>query len=107
MKNPWNSNDLAFAPMFSEEATIVLNSNSQLSGTVECCAFPMEDVDPFADGDNVSETRAVTMLVKKSDWKLSSKPVVGDKFDIGDGENYKVYSVVPEQSWWKLIGRSY
>ena len=107
MKNPWNNNDLAFAPMFSEEATIVLNSNSQLSGTVECCAFPMEDVDPFADGDNISETRAVTMLVKKSDWLLSSKPCVGDKFTLEDGENYKVYSVVPEQSWWKLIGRSY
>lgn len=84
-----------------------MNSNSQLSGTVECCAFPMEDVDPFADGDNISETRAVTMLVKKSDWLLSSKPCVGDKFTLEDGENYKVYSVVPEQSWWKLIGRSY
>ena len=109
MNNPWNNNDAAFVPMFSEEATFWLNSSSQTSGKVVCCAFPMEDVDPFADADNVSETRAVTLLVKKSAWNLtnSTKPAIGDKFVLDDGDKYKVYTVVPEQSWWRIVGRSY
>ncbi len=109
MNNPWKDIDAAFGPMFCDEATFVLNANAQLSGTIDCCAFPLEDVDPFAEGDNISDIRAVTLLIKKSAWNFtnSTKPSVGDKFTLTDGEKYKVYSIVPEQDWWKLIGRSY
>jgi len=106
MNNPWTNNELAYAPMFCDSVTFVLGA--QLSGIIQCSVFPMEDVEPFADGDNISDIRSVTLLVKKSDWNFTNrtKPEVGDKF-IMDGDNFKIYSIVPEQSWWKLIGRSY
>lgn len=78
--------------------------------TLSASVFPIEDVDPFADGDNITDIKATTVLVKKADWTRlvgSAKPVVGEKFTTTDGDNYKVYSIVPEQSWWKLVGRSY
>lgn len=108
MSNPWKDNDAAFSVMFSDTATFVLNANSQLSGTIDCCAFPMESIDPFAEGDNVSEVRSVTLLVRKSDWTFtnSTKPSTGDKFTLDDGLNYRVSTVMPEQNWWKIVGRS-
>lgn len=68
----------------------------------------MESVDPFAEGDNESEVRSVTLLVRKADWTLSgsSKPSTGDKFTLEDGLSYRVNTVVPEQNWWKIVGRS-
>lgn len=78
-----------------------------MSGVIECCAFPMESVDPFAEGDNESDVHSVTLLVRKSDWTFSgsTKPKVGDRFTFED-LNYKVCSVMLEQNWWKLVGRS-
>lgn len=108
MTNPWTENDAAFGPMFCDEVAYTLGSDSTQSGTIRCCAFPMEDVDPFAESDNVSDIRAVTLLVNKADWTFAdnAKPSVGDRFT-HDGERYRVYQVTPEQSWWRLIGRSY
>ena len=106
MNNPWKDNDAAFSPMFCDVA--VFYPDGSLSGKVDCCAFPMESVDPFAEGDNVSEVRSVTLLVRKSDWTLSGsvKPATGDKFTLEDGLSYKVQTAVPEQNWWKIVGRS-
>ena len=107
-ESPWNDNDAAFGPMFSEVAVFTLDS-SELSGNVKCCAFPKEDIDPFADSDNISDIKSVTLLVKKSDWNFTNraKPNVGDKFTLSNGEKYKIYTATPEQSWWNIIGRSY
>ena len=77
-KSPWYSNEAAFDAMFSDKAEITLIKNGE-RGTIDCCVFPKEEVDPFVEGDNESLIMMATVLVKKCDWHFSVvRPSVGD-----------------------------
>ena len=105
--SPWYSNDAAFDVMFSDEAEMVLASDGE-RGTVKCCVFPKEEVDPFIESDNESAVMQATLLMKKCDWHfLNKKPNVGDQFKLANGDKYKIFSIEAEQNWWKLNGRSF
>lgn len=106
MNNPWKNTDEAFDVMFSEEAEFTVMKTNEKS-VLECCVFPKEDVDPFAESDNESFIRAATILVRKRDWVFSTnEPMVGDQVRIPNGDIYKVASVDLEQNWYRLNGRS-
>jgi hypothetical protein len=67
MKTPWNSDIKAFEIMFSDEAEYTASVKGE-KGTIECCVFPVETVDPFADSDSDSKIKSVSVLVRKHDW---------------------------------------
>lgn len=105
MNNPWKCTDAAFDVMFSDEAEFTTIKTDETS-TLECCVFPREDVDPFADSDNQSLIKAATILVRKRDWTFDAKPSVGDQVLMPNGDKYKVASIDMEQNWYRLNGRS-
>lgn len=105
-KSPWQCNDEAFEIMFSDNAEFSLVSGER--ATLQCCVFPKEDVDPFAESDNESTIMSATILVKKSDWCFSVKaPSVGDKITLPNGDKYKITTIKNEQNWYRLEGRSF
>ena len=105
MSNPWKDTDAAFDVMFSDEAQFTTIKTNETS-TLRCCVFPREDVDPFADSDNVSTIKAATVLVRKSDWTFNAAPSIGDQVLTPNGDKYKVSSIDMEQNWYRLNGRS-
>ena len=104
-KNPWFL-DEAFDVMFSEDAEFTASAVG-MRATLKCCVFPREDVDPFAERDNVSEIKSVSVLMKKRAWTLTDRPAVGDKIKLANGDKYKILAVADEQNWWRITGRSY
>lgn len=77
-KSPWRGDGGAFDVMFDDEAEFRLEDGRR--STVKCCVFPMETVDPFADSDNESAIKSVSVLVRHCDWHfVEKKPSVGDQ----------------------------
>ena len=92
--------------MFDDVAEFTLAKSNE-RGTIHCCVFPKEEVDPFVESDNESLIMAATVLVKKCDWHFTTdRPAIGDKVKLPNGDVYKIYNVTPEQNWFKLDTRS-
>lgn len=106
MRSPWKKNDLAFIVMFDDEAEFTTMTTNE-RGTVQCCIFPREDVDPFVESDNQSLIKSVTVLVRKCNWIFTQrKPAVGDQIKLPNNDKYKVATIDEEQNWYRLTGRS-
>ena len=106
MNNPWKNTDAAFDVMFSDEVEYTTIKTNETSILV-CCVFPREDVDPFADSDNESLIKAVTILVRQKDWPFTTKrPATGDQVLLVGGDKYKIATIDTEQNWYRLTGRS-
>ena len=73
MKSPWHDIDCAFDPMFTEAAEFVTSAGRH--GTVPCCVFPIEDIDPFAETDTASAVKRVKRSVRLKRRK-NTKPSV-------------------------------
>ena len=105
-KSPWKGNRRAFDVMFDDEAEFCLEDGRR--STVKCCVFPTESVDPFADSDNESAIKSVSVLVRRGDWFLfDEKPPVGAQITLPNGDTYKVQEATLEQDWWRVTGRSF
>lgn len=102
--NPWNSCGEAFSVMFSDEAEFITSKGER--GSLYCCLFPKEDVDPFVESDADSIIKSVSVLVKKCDWHFRTKPAIGDQVKICNDGKYKVMDVEDEQNWYRLTARS-
>ena len=104
-ESPWKT-DNAFDAMFDDTADYTTAKDGSCA-RVRCCAFPIEDIDPFAETDADSEIKKVTILVRKSEWNFNAKsPQIGDKVELTDDAEYRISEVNDEQNWWKLTGRS-
>ena len=77
MTNPWIDTDEAFDVMFSDEVEFTTVKTHETSA-LTCSVFPKEDIDPFADSDNESMIKSVTILIRKDDWTFSAVPSIGD-----------------------------
>lgn len=106
MTNPWKNSDAAFDVMFCDEVEYTTIKSNETS-ILECCVFPREDVDPFADSDNESLIKAVTFLVRQKDWHFTAnRPATGDQVLMPNGDIYKIATIDVEQNWYRLTGRS-
>lgn len=107
MKNPWNNDFGAFEIMFDDAAEYAAEGCGE-KGTIRCCVFPVENVDPFADVDSDSDVKRVSVLVQKPRWYFKQeRPRVGDVVTMPCGEKYRVAEVDDEQNWWRILGRSF
>lgn len=105
MKSPYIGIDDAFAPMFTEQAQF--STKTGYTGTMECCVFPIETVDPFAETDISTDVKRANILVTKKDWGvLPEKPSIGDSITTIDGKNWNIEMVEDEQDWFRLEVRS-
>lgn len=106
MRSAWKNNDLAFNTMFDDEAEFTIMTTNE-RGTVQCCVFPREVVDPFVDSDNQSLIKSLTVLVRKSDWVFRQRqPNIGDQIKLPNNDTYKISTIDDEQNWYRLTGRS-
>lgn len=91
--------------MFGEAAQFVTTSNQR--GTVNCCIFPIEEVDPFAETDTASDVKRANILVRKKDWlSFKETPAVGNLVITPDGRKWKIEQEDLEQDWWSIKVRS-
>lgn len=105
MKSPYIGIDDAFAPMFTE--VVEYTTSTGVKGTVPCCFFPIEEVDPFVETDIDNETRRANILIRRKDWlAYSDEPKVGNSVSTPDGRKWKVETYDLEQDWYKLGVRS-
>lgn len=102
MKNPWICNDSAFTAMFSD---VVEYSTQSERGTIKCCIFPVEAIDPFLDSDSASDIKSITILIKKPNYYFRQKPSIGDKIKTPETK-FNVVKIDDEQSWYKIFGRT-
>lgn len=111
MSNPFTEIDSAFNPMYLDTLTAICKRNNvEISSSIPCCIFPIEDIDPFDDNSAKSNIKKINILVRYDDWNdapaLSDiEPEIGDKI-ITDGKNYKVSIVENENGQWRMEGRS-
>lgn len=103
MTNPWYCNDAAFEVMFSDTAEIKTKTER---GTVKCCVFPIEDVDPFIDTDTETKIKRISILLKKKNWFCGTRPSIGDRITLPNGEQFKLSEINDEQNWYKMTARS-
>ena len=91
--------------MFTEAAEFVTSAGRH--GTVPCCVFPIEDIDPFAETDTASAVKRVKIVVRRADWlSFAEAPEIGNTVRTPDGKAWKVESSDMEQDWWSLQARS-
>ncbi len=105
MKSPFKDIADAFAPMFTEAAEFVTASG--IRGTVPCCTFPIEAVDPFVETDIANDVRRAHILVRKRDWmSFSEEPQIGDAVTTPDAKTWKIETFDIGQDWYRLGVRS-
>jgi len=105
MISPFANIESAFAPMFTEAAEFTTSSG--IRGTVPCCVFPIEAVDPFVETDVANDVRRANILVRKCDWiTLKEEPKVGDSVTTPDTKRWKIETFDIEQDWYRLGVRS-
>ena len=106
MQTPWHNDFKAFEIMFDDVVEYSV-SKADERGTIDCCIFPIENIDPFADIDTDSSIKLMSVLIKKSCWHFTTKqPDIGDVITLPCGKKFKIAEVDEEQNWWKTVGRS-
>ena len=91
--------------MFTEAAEF--NTSTGQRGTIPCCVFPIEDVDPFADTDTASTVKRIKIVIRRADWlSFADAPEIGNMVKTGDGKTWKIESSDMEQNWWSVKARS-
>lgn len=101
-KSPYIDIDKAFDPMFMECADFTTEQGG-LRGTVPCCLFPVESIDPFVETDIDTKVKRANVLVRKRDWlDLEDKPQIGDHVRWVDGSEWLVESCDIEQDWYRM-----
>ena len=91
MNNPWNQIK-PFEVMMTD--TIVLKGSRQspttsISTIVDCCIFPVEDVEPFSEVDIDSDLETVKIVALSCEYM----PQVGDVAITEDDVEWKLTSV--------------
>ena len=95
MKNPWNNNEKAFAPMFTESIQITGKRDTHTPNeTLDCVIFSDTTGDPLSDQSINTEREDITISVSPSDWGYVQKIKRGDTiFRPFNGKKYKVSEV--------------
>lgn len=91
-------------------SAVCKRNNVEVSSSISCCIFPIEDIDPFDDTNAKSDIKKINILVRYDDWNCDAvlsaiEPEIGDKV-ITDVKSYKICIVENENGQWRMEGRS-
>lgn len=106
MNSPFDI-DSPYEVMFTD--TVEITKANKSRGTVPCCFFPLEDVEPFTDNDTESTIKSANILIRVTDWALAfsnQKIEIGDSVKGLNGITYKIADVTKEQSWFRVYART-
>ena len=95
MRNPWENNDKAFAPMFTESVQITGKRDTLTTNeTLECVIFSDTTGDPFSSEAVSTDREDISISVSPNDWGYLQKIKRGDTiFRPWNGKKYKVSEV--------------
>ena len=95
MLNPFQNNDSAFDPMYSDKISITVFGRFNKVNTqtnIPAVVFPIQQIDPFGETEIESQIKIIKVNVRKKDVNVGEISI-GDEIMLSNYSKWKVTSV--------------